>query len=168
MKFKLHIKRFRHGLSLIEVMVSILILLAAVVGATRYQYYTAMDARRADLYGQASRLAVTMLEGWKGAGGKVTFDPLVDFGNGYQPDFKTNMVLDRIGNGSPPAGMDVAIGEYRIIADRATYHITLSYIDVDFPDDLPIALNVLVTWGERGHDDEHDKSLSITCYECNE
>jgi Tfp pilus assembly protein PilV len=165
MKYKLHIKRFGHGLSLIEVMVAVVILLAAVIGATRYQYYTVLDAKKADLHMEATRLAVTMLEGWKGTGGEMTFDPLTNFGNGYTPDFKTNLVLEKVSDGVVPMGMDSCIGEYCITGDRATYLVTLSRIDVDMPDDLPAALNVSVKWGQHGHDNNPDKSFSLTSYE---
>ena len=68
------------GTTLIEVMVAIMILVAAVLGATRYRYYTALDARRALLRIEASRLAVTMLEAWKGAGSETDFNPLLHLG----------------------------------------------------------------------------------------
>ena len=165
MKYKLYIKRFGHGLSLIEVMVAVVILLAAVIGATRYQYYTVLDAKKADLHMEATRLAVTMLEGWKGAGGEMTFDPLTNFGNGYTPSFKTNLALDRIGDGVVPMGMDSCIGEYCITGDRATYLVTLSCVDVDMTDSIPKALNISVKWGEHGHDNDPDKSFSMTSYE---
>ena len=146
-------------------MVAVVILLAAVIGATRYQYYTVLDAKKADLHMEATRLAVTMLEGWKGAGGEMTFDPLTSFGNGYTPSFKTNLVLDRIGDGVVPMEMGDCIGEYCITGDRATYLVTLSCVDVDMSDDIPNALNVLVKWGEHGHDSDPDKSFSLTSYE---
>lgn len=66
------IGRIKHskGFSLIEVMVAILILSIAVIGTSGYRYYTALDARKADMQATAARVALMLCESWGGL--KVT------------------------------------------------------------------------------------------------
>ncbi len=61
--------KFATAVTLIEIMVAILILSIAVLGASGFRYYTAMDARKADVQITAARLASLILYGWKGSGG---------------------------------------------------------------------------------------------------
>ncbi len=161
MKAKEHI----NGATLIEVMVTIVILLVAVIGATRYQYYTALDARKADLYMEAARLAVTMLEGWKGAGSTTDFDPASDYPAGFATGFAGSLGgISRAGTGAPPPGMSNAIGEYLISSGNIEYTVTLSYEDDDPDDDIPRAVNAFVRWPEHGYGDVN-KSFCLTSYE---
>ena len=87
MKAKRDAKRATYGVTLIETMVAVAIILVAVTGAMSYQYYTVMDARKADLHMEAARLGLTFLEGWKGAGCTTDFDPQTDFANGQSAEF---------------------------------------------------------------------------------
>jgi len=169
MKVESHINRSCRGLSLIEVMVAIVIILAAVIGATRYRYYTALDARKAALYSEASRLALTMLEGWKGAGSEKDFDPFSDFANGYGVQFIDSLNIVSSSDGEPPAELPNPVGSYVITTDKARYFLTLSYEDEDENDDIPAALNVSARWAQRSYTQadfsDTDKSLSITTYQ---
>jgi type II secretory pathway pseudopilin PulG len=86
--------KFATAVTLIEVMVAIIIMSVAVLGASGFRYYAAMDARKADVQVTAARLASLLLSGWKGSGGysgysKYDFiggvDPLDP--NGYDSDY---------------------------------------------------------------------------------
>ncbi len=86
--------KFPTAVTLIEVMVAILIMSVAVLGASGFRYYAAMDARKADVQVTAARLASLILSGWKGGGGYSGYskydlitgvDPLDP--NGYDPDY---------------------------------------------------------------------------------
>ena len=57
------------GITLIEVMVTIVVISIAVVGAAGYRYHSALNARRANVQITAARIALLMLESWKGQGG---------------------------------------------------------------------------------------------------
>lgn len=61
--------KFRAAVTLIEVMVTIVILLVAVLGASKFRFYVAMDVRKANTQITATRLASLILSGWKGSGG---------------------------------------------------------------------------------------------------
>lgn len=168
MKAKPHTKRAAYGVTLIETMIAVAILLVAVTGATFYQYYTVLDAKKADLYVEATRLAVTMLEGWKGAGSETDFDPLLHLGNGNVEDCISNLGLTYGDAGQPPPGMSspVTLGDvgYTITSGGIQYSVTLFYEDQDPDDNIPMVLNAFVKWPGRGHGDV-DKSFSLTTYE---
>jgi prepilin-type N-terminal cleavage/methylation domain-containing protein len=68
------------GLTLIEVLVSLLIVAVAVIGAMMYRYYSASDARMADVHADAGRVGLLILEGWKGAAGRTDYNPAVSVG----------------------------------------------------------------------------------------
>ena len=65
------------GLTLIELMVAILLLAIAVIGAMGFRYFCAMDARRADVQMTGARLGWMLLENWKASGGDTTYVPLI-------------------------------------------------------------------------------------------
>ena len=65
----------RSGLTLIEVMLAVCVIVVGVLGAMMFRYYSALDARKADIQVGAGRVALLILEGWKGAAGKAGYDP---------------------------------------------------------------------------------------------
>lgn len=83
------------GLTLVEVMVAIVVIMIAVIGAMGYQYHSALDARKADVQITAARLGSMLLYDWKGSGGYSGYsnydvNDLTDFGDDpcdYDPDY---------------------------------------------------------------------------------
>ena len=82
------------GITLIEVMVTIVIISIAVIGAAGYRYHSALNARKANVQITAARIALLMLESWKGQGGYSGYskygleegtDPLDP--NDYDPEY---------------------------------------------------------------------------------
>jgi prepilin-type N-terminal cleavage/methylation domain-containing protein len=63
------------GVTLIEVVMAMAILVFSSVGALSYQYYAARDASIADAQITATRLAMLLLEDWKSTGGSKDYDP---------------------------------------------------------------------------------------------
>ncbi len=57
------------GLTLIEVMVAITVIVIGVLGAMMYRYHSALDARKADIKIGAARVGLLLLEDWKGRHG---------------------------------------------------------------------------------------------------
>jgi len=70
----------RSGLSLIEVMLAVTVIAVGVLGAMMFRYVTVLDARKADIQVGAGRVALLILEGWKGAAGAE-----VGVGTEYSP-----------------------------------------------------------------------------------
>lgn len=169
MKTKLHIKKTAYGVTLVETMVALAILLVAVTGAMSYQYYTAVDARKADFRMEAARLALTLLEGWKGAGGATDFDPRTDFAGDKGSEFAAEIGVWDDGSGNPPPGMSTVAGKYSVTTEKNTYFMILSYTDESLTDNIPMAMNVLVMWNPQGAASgsfsDASSSLSLTTYE---
>jgi prepilin-type N-terminal cleavage/methylation domain-containing protein len=166
MKAKPDAKRAAYGVTLIETMVAVAIILVAVSGATFYQYYTVLDARKADLRMEAARLALTFLEGWKGAGCAMDFDPQTDFANGQSAEFTAALGVWGAGYGEPPLAMEVC--KYAVTTEKNTYFMILSCTDESLTDNIPVAINAQVTWDSRGYGGSNaadaGSSLGLTTY----
>jgi len=68
----------RSGLTLIELMLAITVIVVGVLGAMMFRYGSALEARKADIQVGAGRVALLILEGWKGAIGSTTYNPKTD------------------------------------------------------------------------------------------
>jgi prepilin-type N-terminal cleavage/methylation domain-containing protein len=86
----------RSGLTLIEVMLAVTVLVVGILGAMMFRYYSALDARKADVQVGAGRVALLILEGWKGAAGAVV-------PTGYNPaeDIALNKDISISGTNNP-------------------------------------------------------------------
>ena len=155
--------KFATAATLIEIMVAILILSIAVLGASGFRYYAAMDARKADVQITAARLASHLLNSWKGVGGYSGYSiyELLDPGdydssdpNDYNPNDTDPMELgprlEVYFNATGPAvpagfsAMDSDVNpNYRIVVNHVNYYATLSYKDQVGE---PRVLNVCVAW----------------------
>ena len=69
-----------NGLTLIEIVISLAIVAIALIGAMMYRYYSASSARLADVHAGAGRVGLLILEGWKGAAGRLDYNPSTDIG----------------------------------------------------------------------------------------
>jgi len=135
-------KRHASGLTLIEVMVAMAVIIVGIIGAMGFRYYSILDARKADVQIGASRLSSMLLEGWKSAAGYSAadtepYDPVAMFGT------QLPIVMQDV-------GPEVASGfekhaKYTIKANREEYFATLSYKD----DGNNRTLNVATTWGSK-------------------
>ena len=146
-----------YGLTLIEIMVSILIMVIVVVGTSGYRYYTMIDAIKAEKQIAAARIALLLCESWKGVNGSDTYDPVVKF----QTDLS---IAGSIEGPLVPAGL-ASLNSYRITSEDTSYYATLAWKDVSpgFRE-----LNVVVQWDQRmngsGLFSEVDKNYSLTTY----
>jgi len=152
------------GLSLIEVMVAILILSVAVIGTSGYRYYTALDARKADMHATAARVALMLCESWRGVKGDENYDPTIHFG--YELQITTIADSDIIY--AAPNGF-TALGYYQILLNDFPCQMTMSWQDVSSG---LRALNVIVAWPQRASynqsyvlpDDISEKTFRLTTY----
>ena len=127
------------GVGLVEVMVSIVILLAVVTGTMAYQYFTALDARKSDLNITAGRLAIIFLETWKGQGNGDDFNPV--------DELNLDLDISVSTSNQPAAELTDLLGSYSVNSNNANFFITLSFQDVT---DSPRLLNIVVAWGHFG------------------
>jgi len=157
------IKRLKStgGFTLVEVMLAIFILLVAVLGASGYRYYAALDARKADLQTTAARTASLLCKSWQGVSDPNTFDP-TQLATG---DPNSALAIET-GYGGPAVPADFTpLGIYRITIDGVNYNAVLSWKDIS---QGLRALNVIVAWNPRGSQSElPDKSFKLTTYIAN-
>lgn len=154
-------------MTFVEVMVAVLVLSIALLGAMAYRYYSAADAKRADVHTTAARLASMLLEDWK-ADWQSADDPQAD--STYNPEEKfdsdiniTFSITDTSSGLDKPSGFDMH-GNGTIIADNVTYYVTLSYYT---PDTTPRILNVRIGWKtnyQAGTISSTDPFVELTTY----
>jgi len=158
-------KNRSRGLTLIEVMVALALVIVAVLGAMSFRFFCALDARKADVHVNASRLGLLLLEGWRGAGGETTFDPAILEDTAGDLDITPGQGVD------PLAGM-TQLGKYQVKLRKTEgfdvyYYVTLSYKD-DFPIPNLRTLNAIVFWPKQypdgGYGAGEGRSISMSTY----
>jgi prepilin-type N-terminal cleavage/methylation domain-containing protein len=138
------------GITLVEVMIAMVLLAVAVLGAMGFRYYSATDARKADMYNNAARFSSLLLESWKGIGGLERFDSIQTFGQEFE--------ITESEIGPPVPSGFTGLARYRIDFDRLNYYVTLSYKDATATE--PRTLNVDTSW-LLNHQSMYDPSTDI-------
>jgi prepilin-type N-terminal cleavage/methylation domain-containing protein len=139
----------KQGITLVEVMIAMVLLAVAVLGAMGFRYYSATDARKADMYNNAARFSSLLLESWKGIGGLDRFNPIETFGNEFE--------ITESEIGPPVPSGFTGLARYRIDFDRRNYYVTLSYKAATATE--PRTLNVDTSW-LLNHESMYDPSLN--------
>jgi len=157
---------------MIEVMIALGGFLVAIIGALSFQYYCAVDTREADVRAGANRVALLMLEGWRGSGGRVdglyAFNPIEEFG----PLAAADGPLESID--TTDVGLEGLVNElpfrYKVVANRTNYFVTLSYDD-DVSGTMGVrilrTLGVTVAWSRNykaENLDELVRSVALTTF----
>jgi len=107
----MRIIRFARGFSLVEQIVTAVILAIAALGALQYEYFAAAHARIARVQMAAARAAQLLIEDWKSTAGSDEYDPSA-LGLGFSHA------------GAAPSGFTTAAGLGATLND-AVYGITL-------------------------------------------
>ncbi len=132
------------GLTLVEVMVAIVVMAIAALGASAFRYHAALGVRKADLQTDAARTALLLCETWRGASGPDTFNPT------QLATTNPALAIEAITiSGGPAAPTDFTLlGNYKITVDSVDYY----YAVLSWKDVSPglRALNVIVAWDQRG------------------
>jgi prepilin-type N-terminal cleavage/methylation domain-containing protein len=145
--------QYKNGLTLIEVMISMVVILIVAMGAVSYMYASMKHAREADVRITATRLGQLCLDGWKITGEIINkvwdvaaFDPTND-------EFDSNLLpaasdITTTSSGIPGVGTE--LGRYTITVDGAKYYITLSYLDEYSANTKKLyRLNACVAWNRN-------------------
>ena len=148
------------GFTIVEVMITAVILLVAVLGSSGYRYYAALDARKAAMQAADSRVGLILCESWHGVGGIATYDPVAHLG--------TNMTISAMtgfdGSGFKEADFTL-LGGYQVVANDVTYAAVLSWKDINAG---LRALSVVVIWpvqdGNVDAQDASQKTYELTTY----
>ena len=122
---KYNSKKHRPALTLIEVMVVVLIIAVAVLGAMGFRFYATTDAKKADVQINAMRISSMILENWKVLGGHSSYNPTPRF-----TDFTSEFSISGPVTGpTQPTGFQPLTNKYKILDknNNINYFITLSY-----------------------------------------
>lgn len=149
--------RYRSGFTLVEVMVSIVIVMVLATGAMGYQYNSSRDIKISEVQAGASRIGMLLLESWKGQQGDIAFDPVDVFGS------EITLHTSTVGPNAPESlsgGTLVILGSYEIILNDIYYYTTLSY-DTESESE-PMVLNATITWRrDYGQGELEGNELSV-------
>ena len=120
---KIFVDRFRnnHGVTIVEIMVAIVVILVAVIGAMGFRYHAVMDAREADARITAARVGSMLLNAWAARIGDASFDPVAEFNPGIP------IAISATGPAVPTGFTEQ--DKYHILCDDVNYYSTLSYQD---------------------------------------
>lgn len=133
--------RCRRGMTLVDAMIAVTILLIGLLGTFILRYSVALDGRRAHAQSTAARIALMLCESWRGINGDENYDPATHLGS----DFKVS-----VGSGPDKPDDFTLLGSYTIAFDTGTgvddYMTTLSWKDIQTG---LRALNVAVAWASR-------------------
>ncbi|MBN2589344.1 MAG: prepilin-type N-terminal cleavage/methylation domain-containing protein [Sedimentisphaerales bacterium] len=137
-------RQHNKGFTLIEILISLVIIAVAVVGAVMFRYFSANNARISDVHTGAGQVCLLILEGWKGAGGHTDYNPNTEIGPEIQAS--SDISIGTISSGQYPVQLTGGTNTY--------YFVSLAYdedVDGDGTDDSGIRkLTVAVTYYGSG------------------
>ena len=131
----------RPGFTLTEMMLSVLIIMVLATGAMGYQYASTRDVKISEVQAGATRIAMLLLESWKGRQGAITFDPVDVFSGTIT--IQTSDAGPAVPDTASGSTMTL-LGSYEVVLSDVTYYVTLSYHPET--DSEPMTLNATVTW----------------------
>jgi len=141
-------------------MSAILVLAIAVIGASSYRYYNALDVRKADAHITAARIGYLLCESWRGLQGAEDYDPIAHLGS--------DLTITASKNPDAPQNFTL-LGTYKVLLNDVHYDIILSWQDVG----SLRALNIVLFWTLRGQVqvqegiDKVTESFKLTAYVLN-
>ena len=169
---KMSRRHHNSGLTLIEVMISMIVIMLILIGAVQYMYGSMWNAKRADVRITATRIGQILLETWKITGHNLYNDDGNVIGWEWSVnDFNPTTLTLPVTFTSPEGGFDLTgdgivgteLGDYITTLDGVAYFITLL-----FDDNQPRMLNARVGWnlsyGSSYLDEENFQYVDITSY----
>jgi prepilin-type N-terminal cleavage/methylation domain-containing protein len=160
-------KKRMTGVTLIEIMVVILVISVAVLGATSFRTFCTVDAKKADVQINAARVGSMLLETWKGMGGFTSYDPSIEFPlSTYGSQFAITKTTTGL---TAPTGFTALASKYQILdkANNVYYFVTLSYKPAVVSPSEPPALNATIVRRSNyttGSVTTTDQTLKMTTY----
>lgn len=142
--------RKHKGFTLIDVIISTVILIVAISGSIQFRYHAAIQTRKANMRTAGSELALMLVETWRGVDGDDTFDT--------ENHFSPALTITSSTGPAMPAAYNL-LGSYAIQWSDYDYSATLSSRDIGGG---LRALNVIVAW-PFGNSNT-DKEYRITSY----
>jgi hypothetical protein len=112
-----------------------------VTGAMGYQYHSTRAVKISEVQARASRIAMLLLEGWKGQQGDMSYNP-VDMLSG-EIVIQTSDDGFTVPDNSSGVPLDL-LGTYEIFYGNHYYYATLAYEAASVTE--PMLLNVTIAW----------------------
>jgi hypothetical protein len=112
-------KRKSAGLTLVEILIAMTLIILVVIGSMSFRYRAVMDAREADARITAARVGSMLLNAWVARIGSASFDPVAEFNPGIP-------ILVSTSGPAVPTGF-IELNKYHIICDDVNYYSTLSH-----------------------------------------
>lgn len=145
------------GFTLIEIVISILIIMVLATGAMGYQYYSVRDVNLSEVQATAVRMSMLLLEAWKGEQGDETFDPVSAFET--QITISSSMTGPAVPTDKGGASLTL-LGYYEIEVQGTYYYAALSWKAASSLE--PKVLNVTTTWRrDYGEGELQGNELSV-------
>ena len=129
------------GFTLVEIVISILIIMVLATGAMGYQYYSVRDVNLSEVQATAVRMSMLLLEGWKGVQGDEAFDPVSAFET--QITISSSMAGPAVPTDKGGASLAL-LGYYEIEVQGTYYYTALSWKAASSLE--PKVLNATTTW----------------------
>jgi type II secretory pathway pseudopilin PulG len=139
--------RFAEGVTLIEIVVAVAVLVTAALGALGYQYHASVHARIARAQIVATRTAQLLLEDWKSAGGSDEYDPAA-LELGFSPSLKIPSYWSE-GEGTG-AGTPLNNGVYAVTVDYFQMLLMLGSSEVSYDKKAEVKLKKLTVTVKHG------------------
>jgi len=133
------------GFSLIEIMAALLVLAVAVIGASGYRYYAALDSRKANEQVAAARIGLLLCETWRGVKGESSYDPIAQLGSELAIVPSDYEYVDPY-YAYTSEGFFL-LGAYSVTVENTSYEAVLAWKDVSAG---LRSLNVVVAWSPQG------------------
>jgi prepilin-type N-terminal cleavage/methylation domain-containing protein len=156
------VQRNRSGsakaVTLIEVMVSMVILAIAAVGALGYQYYAAKQSKIAAAQTAAIRTAQLFLEDWKSTGGSSAYNP-ANLGLGF---IAHSLPYEFTQSQWTALGTVLNNSAYTISIDSVPMETVLFWRNVDYDNSAGITLRQLTVVVRGIYEEGADRSFTPT------
>lgn len=150
-------RRKQTALTLVEIMITMLILMITLGGILGFRYHSVLNAERAEDQLLAARAAVAISEAWRGQLGATDFDPVVQ---SFDSDFQIQAAA-LLGIESTPFAMSTHVGTYRVDIEGRVFRADLSY-----QNDVGVTnarlLNVVLTWQDTRQTTQEFRMLTLT------
>ena len=148
--------RFQSGASLIEVMISIVVLSIGVIAASSYRYHSTLDINRADTQAVAGGIGWTLCESWRGVRGDPSYNPVTCL--------TPALTIAADDGPATPTGFTL-LGKYQVTSNSVNYFVNMSWKDLSIS--LRI-VNIAVAWAQakRGQTtlNDTDKQFKVVTY----
>jgi prepilin-type N-terminal cleavage/methylation domain-containing protein len=147
----------RSAFTLVEVMVTSVVLCIIAIGSLNFQYYATRDSKMSLAQISATRIAQLLLEDWMSTGGSEDYDP-ASLGLGFSPiEIIPPKESDNLGSKLRDTMFSVMIDESPLL-------VLLMSKDVSYDESAKVTLRQLCVYVSIGKQNEEENTTLIVDY----